>query len=87
MAREYLAKVEDGVVVQVGVMAEGQEVPDGWVQTAQRVGIGWRQAGQGRGFQPPPPNVVEPEPPMTDAEKLEQRTGLTVAQIRAVLGL
>jgi len=30
---------------------------------------------------------VTPEPPMTDAEKLEQRTGLTVAQIRAVLGL
>jgi len=51
MAKEYLAKVENGVVVQVGVMAEGQEVPDGWVQTAQRVGIGWEQAGQG--FRPP----------------------------------
>jgi len=85
--KKYLAKVENGVVVQVGVMAEGQDIPPGWVQTAQRVGIGWEQAGQGNGFLPPPPNPVTPEPPLSDAERLEQRTGLTVAQIRAVLGL
>ncbi len=49
----YAVQVENNVVTQVGVLAQGQSVPDGWVQSDTLVGIGYSYANGG--FWPPAP--------------------------------
>ncbi|MFC3568423.1 hypothetical protein [Paracoccus simplex] len=51
----YVAKIENGLVAQVTVEADGLAAPEGWavVGPENAVGIGWSYAdGQ---FIPPPP--------------------------------
>lgn len=53
----YAVKIEDGVVVQVGVMELDQDCPVGWVQSDVKVGMGFSYTG-GR-FLPYVRDVVE----------------------------
>lgn len=41
----YAVKIEDGLVVQVGVLAIDQDCPVGWVQSDVKVGIGFSYTG------------------------------------------
>ena len=41
----------------------------------------------GEGNTPDPADVIPPPPVLTDLEKLEQGTGLSLAEIKAVLGV
>jgi len=50
----FAAQIDNGLVVQVSRAADGQALPDGWVASETRVGIGWSYDGEA--FAPPPPN-------------------------------
>ena len=50
----FAAQIQNGLVVQVSRAADGQALPDGWVASETRVGIGWSYDGEA--FAPPPPN-------------------------------
>lgn len=60
---KYVAKIEDGFVVQVTVEPDEFDAPDGWVVigTENLVGIGW--SFDGVRFAPP-----EPEPDAEEAQ-------------------
>ena len=55
----YAVKVENNVVTQVGIMAQGQSIPDGWVQSDTLVGIGHSYADGG--FLPPVADTPSPD--------------------------
>jgi len=88
----FAAKIENGVVVNVGKLAPGQPVPNGWVKIDKRIGKGW--AYDGRDFTPPAreEQPEREEPPQVKGArqaavaKLEAATGMTIAEIRMALG-
>lgn len=88
------AKIERGVVTQVSKHREGADLPDGWVLSETRVGKGWTYDRITKAFTPP----VKAEEPQEDEgppevrgqrllarKRLEEATGMTIAQIRLAL--
>lgn len=59
----YIARIEDGVVVDVGSLAPDQQSPEGWVTSETRIGLGWRYVDGvfERPTQPASPPRVPPE--------------------------
>jgi hypothetical protein len=68
----YAVQVENNVVTQVGILAQGQSVPDGWVQSDTLVGIGYSYANGG--FFPPAAATPSPEEVVAaEIEELKQK--------------
>ena len=67
----YAVQIKNNVVTQVGVLAQGQSVPDGWLQSDTLVGIGYSYANGG--FWPPAPDTPSPEEVVAaEIEELKQ---------------
>jgi hypothetical protein len=64
----YAVQIKNNVVTQVGLMAQGQSVPDGWVQSDTLVGIGYLYANGGFW----PPAAAAPSPEEVVAEEIEE---------------
>ena len=87
----FAAFIKDGVVENVAKMLPGQELPRGWVQIERRVGKGWSY--DGTDFAPPAKQAErEDDTPapvraarLLARKKLEEATGMTIAEIRLAL--
>lgn len=75
----FAALIKNGVVTQVGIMTEGQDLEDGWIATKEKVGKGFTYDGEA--FTPPPP-APEPTAEIPDSvSRLQFATALMAAEI------